>query len=91
MIPIHKLLNRIRWDAEYAKADFKIGYYDRVEDKIIVVPMKQVCVESGNHFSFDVLDNSDELHMIPFHRIRQVYKDDKLIWERAHCLNKDTS
>lgn len=91
MIPIHKLLNRIRWDTEYAKADFKIGYYDRVEDKIIVVPMKQIFIEPGNHFSLDVLDDSTELHMIPFHRIRQVFKDDKLIWERAHSLSKEKS
>lgn len=84
MIPIHKLLARIRWDIEYGKADFKIGYYDRVEDKIIVVLMKQVFFEPGNHFSFDVLVDSTELHMIPFHRIRQVYKDGELIWERPH-------
>ncbi|WP_419174745.1 DUF504 domain-containing protein [Desulfosediminicola sp.] len=82
MIPIHKLLDRIRWDTEYAKADFKIGYYDRIEGKIIIVPIKQVCFESSNHFSLDVLDDSTELHMIPLHRIRQVYKDDELIWER---------
>ena len=82
MIPIHKLLDRIRWDTEYAKADFKIGYYDRIEGKIIIVPITQVCFESSNHFSLDVLDDSTELHMIPLHRIRQVYKDDELIWER---------
>jgi uncharacterized protein (UPF0248 family) len=84
MIPIRKLLSRIRWDPEYAKADFKIGYFDRVEDKIMVVPLKQVFYEPNNHFSLDVLDDSDELHMVPFHRIRQVYRNDELIWERHH-------
>ena len=29
MIPIHELLNRIRWDAEFAKGTFELGYYDR--------------------------------------------------------------
>ncbi|WP_167495672.1 RNA repair domain-containing protein [Desulfosediminicola ganghwensis] len=40
MIPIHKLLARIRWDTQYAKHDFKIGYYDRIEAKIVIVPIK---------------------------------------------------
>jgi len=31
MKPIHEILNRIRWDREYARADFKVGYYDRLE------------------------------------------------------------
>lgn len=82
MIPIHKLLSRIRWDTEYGKGDFKIGYYDRLEDRIIVVPLKQVCFESSNHFSLEVLEDSTELHTVPLHRIRQVYKDGELIWER---------
>ena len=34
MIPIHELLNRIRWDPEFAKGDFQLGYYDRAEDRI---------------------------------------------------------
>lgn len=35
MMPVHELLNRIRWDAGFAEADFKIGYYDRIEDRKI--------------------------------------------------------
>jgi hypothetical protein len=45
MIPIHKLLSRIRWDAEFGGADFKIGYYDRVEDDIVIVPMKRLSLD----------------------------------------------
>jgi hypothetical protein len=30
VIPIQDLLHRIRWDAEFGKAQFVIGYYDRV-------------------------------------------------------------
>ena len=29
MIPIHELLNRVRWDPEFAKGNFQLGYYDR--------------------------------------------------------------
>jgi hypothetical protein len=42
MIPIHELLNRIRWDPEFAKGNFELGYYDRTEDRIIMVPLKEV-------------------------------------------------
>jgi len=42
MIPIHELLNRIRWDPEFARGDFQLGYYDRAEDRIILVPLKEV-------------------------------------------------
>ena len=39
MIPIHELLNRIRWDPEFAKGDFELGYHDRTENGIIMVLM----------------------------------------------------
>ena len=42
MIPIHELLNRIRWDEAFAQGDFVIGYYDRAEQKIIRVPLQQI-------------------------------------------------
>lgn len=84
MIPIHELLNRIRWDAGFAAgADFKIGYYDRVEDDIVIVPLTRLFFEPDNHFSVGVVcDDSAELHTVPLHRIRQVYRNDELIWER---------
>ena len=39
MMPIHELLNRMRWDKEFAKADFLIGYYDRLEKGIEVASL----------------------------------------------------
>jgi len=82
MIPIHELLNRIRWDAEFARAEFRIGYYDRLEDRIIVVGLKEIEFEPGNSFSFLLYDEEGTLHSIPLHRIRQVFRDGRLIWER---------
>ena len=40
MIPIQELLNRIRWDPEFAKGNFELGYYDRTENRIILVTAK---------------------------------------------------
>ena len=83
MIPIHELLNRIRWDVEFGKGDFTIGYYDRVEDKIIRVPLARVNLQAGQHFSFIVTDPDGYAHEVPFHRVREVYKDGKRIWHRG--------
>lgn len=40
MMPIQDLLNRIRWDPDFGRGEFVIGYFDRVENAIIKVPLK---------------------------------------------------
>ena len=82
MIPIHELLKRIQWDAAYGRADFVIAYYDRVSDSIIKVPLKSLFFDKDDHFDFELIDDNGEIHSIPLHRIRQVYRNDKLIWQR---------
>lgn len=84
MIPIHELLNRIRWDKEFGQGDFVIGYHDRVDDRIVSIPLREIFFESDDHFSFDLIDHDNVLHSIPLHRIKEVYKDGKLIWHREH-------
>ena len=83
-MPIHELLNRIRWDREFGQGNFVIGYYDRVEDRIIRVPLREIFFEPEDHFSFDLIDHDGVLHRIPLHRIKEVYKDEVLIWHREH-------
>ena len=84
MIPIHELLSRIRWDPNFGRADFVIGYYDRVSDEIIRVPLAALYFEPDDHFSFDLVDDTGELHSIPLHRIKEVFRDGELIWQREH-------
>lgn len=84
MLPIQDLLNRLHWDSAFAKGDFVIGYYDRVEEKIIQVPMQQVHMTPGDHFSCQVTDPDGYTHDVPFHRIKEVRKDGQLIWHREH-------
>jgi len=84
MIPIHELLNRIHWDKEFGRGDFVIGYYDRVADRIVHIPLREIVFEPGDHFSFELLDHDGVLHSIPLHRIKEVYKDKELIWHREH-------
>ena len=82
MIPIHELLNRIRWDPEFARGDFQLGYYDRAEDRIILVPFKEVSFPAESPQTFQLTDAEGQRHHIPFHRVREVYKDAQRIWHR---------
>jgi len=82
MIPIRSLLDRIRWDAEFGRGAFTLGYYDRVERSIVKVPLARVHLEPGNHFSFTAIEADGSVHEVPFHRVREVYRDGALIWQR---------
>lgn len=82
MIPIHKLLHRIQWDPDFGKADFMIGYYDRLDDRIIRVPFQRIHLARGEHFSFDLIADDGVVHMVPFHRVREVWRNGALIWQR---------
>ena len=82
MQPIHELLSRIRWDREFGLSSFEIGYYDRVEENIIRIPFDEIIQESGNTFSFQVIDREGIVHSIPLHRVREVFRDGVLIWQR---------
>jgi uncharacterized protein (UPF0248 family) len=84
MITIQHLLNKIRWDTSYGKGEFQIGYYDRVEQKIHVVPLNKIHLTQGDHFFFHVAELGGVVHEVPFHRVKEVYKNGKLIWHREH-------
>ena len=82
MIPIHELLNRIRWDPEFAKGDFELGYYDRTENRIVMVPLKRVTFPKESPSTFELMDPEGQVHRVPFHRVREVYKNAQRIWHR---------
>jgi uncharacterized protein (UPF0248 family) len=82
MIPIQDLLNRIRWDKEFGKGDFLIGYYDRELRKTVRVSYAETWVDTGDHFSFQFMDEEGECHTVPLHRIRELYRNGELIWHR---------
>ena len=84
MQPVHELLNRIRWDPKYGRSEFEIGYLDRVAGTLIRVPFTRLIFPKDEHFSFSIIDSEGELHNVPFHRVKQVYRDGELIWHREH-------
>lgn len=82
MIIIQNPLNRIICDKNFGQGSFKIGYYDRVDDKIIKVPMERIIFIPEDHFSFRSFGLDGEERTIPFYRVREVYKNGELIWQR---------
>ena len=83
MLPIHKLLNRILWDPRFRAGWFEIGYYDRRENRILMVPLIAIRFPVDARFVFELYDEEGELHRIPFHRVRRVTRNGQVIWRRA--------
>jgi len=75
MIPIHELLSRIRWDAAFARSRFVIGYWDRVAGRVLHADLREIAW-------VDLVDADGAAHSIPFHRVREVWRDGELIWSR---------
>ena len=78
MQPIHDLLNKIKWDKRENPEQYSIFYLDRVLNKLIKTPYTKIKKIEG---SFMVLDNEEESN-IPLHRIKQVTKNNIVVWER---------
>lgn len=84
MIPIQDLLNRIRWDEEFGNAEFRIGYYDRVEHGLVLKALAEIEFPEDSHSVFEWIDDEGETHTVPLHRVKEVYRNGELIWQRTH-------
>lgn len=65
-MPIHELLNRIRWDPEFSKGTFELGYYDRAEDRIALVPFRMVSFPQDAPHTFEITDLEARVIESPF-------------------------
>jgi uncharacterized protein (UPF0248 family) len=83
MITIEALLQRIHWDPQFGRGRFTIGYHDRLQHRIITVPLQQIHLAPGNHFSFTAVESDGTVHEVPFHRVREVHRDGLCIWQRS--------
>lgn len=79
MIPIQKLLSRIRWDPTFGDASFEIEYEDRVAG-MVRIPLEQLI--SIDVMSFSINDELERTITIPLHRVKCVYRNGDLIWSR---------
>jgi len=86
--PIHELLSRIRHDKEFGRGQFEIGYFDRREDTIERVALREINFPEGEPRVFEVADEAGQMRRIPFHRVREVYRDGLCIWQRPAGLHQ---
>jgi uncharacterized protein (UPF0248 family) len=83
MIPIEDLLHRVQWDPGFAGAEVLVGYLDRVGHRIVRVRFDRIHLTRGDHFSFDAVEDDGSVHEVPLHRVREVWRDSVLIWQRG--------
>jgi uncharacterized protein (UPF0248 family) len=84
VIPIHNLLSRIRWDPEFGRGEFALGYYDRILEEIVRVPFSEIIFPEDRRDTIQVMSRDGVIRSIPLHRIKEVYRDNELIWHREH-------
>ena len=82
MQPIHQLLARIRFDADFGRAHFEIGYFDREDRVVHRVALHEVGFPAGERRMLTLPDEGGGVRRIPLHRVREVYRDGRLIWRR---------
>jgi len=75
---IGDLLNKIRWDKNLKPEEYAIVYFDRIAEKTFEVAFAAIS-RRGNFF---VVKRGNLETNIPLHRIRQVKRNGKVIWER---------
>ncbi|KON82111.1 DUF504 domain-containing protein [Azoarcus sp. PA01] len=82
MTPLHELLSRIRWDEAFGAAQFELGYYDRVERRIVRVDLRDLSFDPENRAMLRLVDDEGHTRSFPLHRVKQVFRNDRLIWQR---------
>ena len=82
MQQLQELLHRIKWDVEFGKGDFAVGYYDRVVHEEILVPFVSIRLDPQQPSTFSFHDEDGVVRHIPLHRVRTVYKDGVVVWRR---------
>ena len=83
MTPIHELLARMRWDAEFAAGRFEIGYLDHMRNSLVRLPLERIHFPPEQKSAFEAVEEDGSVHRVPFHRVRAVWRDGELIWSRA--------
>lgn len=82
MQPLDQLLSRIKWDAEFGKGAFAVGYFDRVARQELVVPFEATSTDPARPHTLTLRDENGLVVHVPLHRVRTVYKDGVVIWQR---------
>lgn len=82
MTPIHEMLARIRWDPDFARARFTVGYWDRVAGEVLRIDLRDASRDADNPSFLDLIDAEGVVHEVPLHRVREIWRNGVLIWRR---------
>ena len=82
MIPIHALLARIRFDPHFGRGRWEVAYLDRARPDLVRVALEDIRTQAHIGFVFDVVGEDGVARSVPYHRVRQVWRDGKLVWSR---------
>jgi hypothetical protein len=55
---------------------------------MIMVPFRDVTFPADGAESFQIIGSEGQAHRVPFHRVREVYKDSQRIWHRPSSRNE---
>ena len=83
MIPIQALLSRILHDPEFGQGRWEVAYLDRQAPHLVRVPLEELRTQAHIGFVFEVVDSEGMTRSIPYHRVRQVWKNGKVVWSRT--------
>lgn len=79
---LQHLLHRIKWDSEFGRGQFALGYEDRVAHREQVVLLASVVFDPKRSGTFSVRQEDGTVATIPLHRVRTVHKNGEVIWQR---------
>jgi len=79
MQPIKNLLNKIKWDKRENPEHYSIHYFDRISRKLIKLDYIDIKRFEDN---FIIIERNIEEVNIPMHRIREVRKNNEIVWKR---------
>jgi len=65
-----------------------LGYFDRVKKKIITVAFQEVDFPKDDPRAFVLKDEEGRCHRVPLHRVREVYKNGRRIWQRPQRVDE---
>ncbi|RPI44329.1 MAG: DUF504 domain-containing protein [Betaproteobacteria bacterium] len=82
MTPIHELLARIRWDPAFGRGRFEIAYLDHLQQALVRVPFERIEIRPPHQFGFETTSDDGTPYFVPYHRVREVWRDGVLIWSR---------
>jgi uncharacterized protein (UPF0248 family) len=79
MQTIYELLKKIQWDPDEHPEEYSVFYFDRVKKRLVEVTYEDIVdVQDG----VMIVNMFEEEVDIPLHRVREVRRSGKLIWQR---------